>query len=411
MATFYLSKLDTSETLTVAATMSGESGAITADKIIEKDISLSKAKTIFKVIFTGGSLTANVPTGKFTTDADFLSAFESEIDDGVLGFVDKLVQEMTGSSGASDILDNEADIKTEILARIESGITTIEAGAGAGNAACIELFNQIKAAYPGRFELISSVPATAAGNNFTGKTYTNCLVTSSGTGAGAKVNSFVYEADETGTPPGLQLTVTGNDVGSNDPTSYTEDNVLLFIHPGTGTGFFIKLSANQATSLNGNGTTTLTMTEITTATNGATFSLFKKINSGDDTTTVTPSGTPVLTIEVTGGAISDTTITTANTSDLSPDFTDGDTIVAYKLGETPEAIVLTLNTITAAYLNNDLAHADGVSLPLESTDKLDVKLTLATKGDTEEEVGQTDASGDAITFSYSFGFRGKLALA
>lgn len=90
---------------------------------------------------------------------------------------------------------------------------------------------------------------------------------------------------------------------------------------------------------------------------------------------------------------------------MSSDFSDGDVIVAYKTGTSPEAIVLTLNPFTAAYLNNNLANENGVSMPLLSTDTLDFKLTLAAKA------GQTDASGDAITYSFSYALRGKLDLA
>lgn len=393
MPRFYLSDLDTSETLTVAATMSGSSATITADSTIAKSISLSKAKTIFKCIFTSGSLTTN-PTGKFSADADFLTPFATVADSDVLSFVDGLVQEMTGSSGSSDILDNEAAMKTEIITRIGSGITTIEAGAGAGPAACVSLFAQIKDADPGRFELTSSVPVTAAGNDFTGKTYTDCLVAATGSGSGAKVTAFDYA--------NLALSVTGRD-GSG--SVYTSGDVLLFIHPVTGTGFSVTIDAGQAGNLNGNSasTDTLTMTEIAAANiTATTFNLFKKLGTNADTTTVTPTGSPVLTTEVSGGAITDTTITTANTSGSSSDFSDEETIVAYKKGASPEAIVLTLNPITAAFLNNDLANADGVSMPLVSTDELDFKLTLATKAD------QTDASGDAITYSYSYALRGTL---
>ena len=398
MPRFYLTELDTSETLTVAAAMSGTaSTTISADATIEKSISLSRAKNMFRCVFTSGTL-ESAPTGKFNTDDAFLTTFATVADSDVLSFVDGLVTEMTGASGASDVLDNELAIKNEMTARIASGIDTIEAGAGAGNTACVSLFNQIKAADggagAGRFEFSSSVPATAAGDDFTNKTYTNCLVTSQGSGSGAKVNSF-SDAGATGT-----LGYRGR---GTDGADYAADEILLFIHPVTGTGFKCTLSENDAGNLNGNGTGTLTVNEIAAANiTATTFSLFKKLGSNADTTTVTPDGSPVLTTEVSGGAITDTTLTTANTAEQS-DFSDGDVIIAYKIGATPEAIVLTLNTITAAHLNNDFANAAGVSLPLLSTDELDFKLTLAAKAD------QTDASGDAITYSFSYALRGTLS--
>jgi hypothetical protein len=391
MPRFYLSDLDTSETLTVAATMSGSSATITADSTIAKSISLSKAKAIFKCIFTDGSL-STAPTGNFSADADFLTTFATVADSDVLKFMDGLVQEMTGFSGSSDVLDNEAAMKTEITTRFASGITTIETGAGSGPAACVSLFNQIKAADPGRFELTSSVPTTASGNDFSGKSYTNCLVTATGAGSGGSVNAFTYAMP-------LGLTVTGhNGSGGN----YSLNDVLLFIHPVTGTGFSRTLTQLDADLLNGSNSGTIAMTEIAAANiTATTFSLFNKLGTNADTTTVTPTGNPVLTTEVSGGNITDTTITTDNTSGSS-DFSDGEIIVAYKIGASPEAIVITLNPITAAFLNNDLANAGGVSMPLVSSDELDFKLTLAAKAD------QKDASGDAITYSYSYALRGTL---
>ena len=399
MPTFYLKDLDTSETLTVSATMSGTSETISSNATIEKSISLVKAKAIFKCIFTSGSLTTGNPTGNFTTDTDFLTPFQTVLDADMLKFVDGLVTEMTGASGATDVLDNEDTIKTEITTRFGTGITNIEAGAGAGDTACVSLFDQIKYAAPERFKLSSSVPATTGEIN--GLTYTNCLVTSQSSletaGSGAKVTGFDYDTKA--------LSIAGRD-GSG--SAYENGDVLLFIHPVTGTGFSVTINADQAGNLNGNSasTDTLTMTEIAEANiTATTFSLFKKLGSGD-TEDVTPSGGLVLTTEVGGdpSKITDTTITTANAAGSS-NFADGDVIVAYTTGASPQAIVMTLNTITAAYLNNDLANAGGVSMPLLSTDELDFKLTLAAKA------GQTDASGDAITYSFSYGLRGTLDLA
>lgn len=395
MPNFYLNDLAITQQLTEAATMSGSSATIDADAtIIEESISLSDAKDVFKCIFSSGSLTTN-PAGKFTADDTFLSVFEDPSTDDVLPFVSGLVQEMTGASGASDVLDNESDVKADVVAKIISGITAIESGeidndATKGNAACVSLFNQIKEADAARFKLISSVPATTGGNDIESVTYTNCLVTSQGNGAGATVTEFDYDT--------LTLTLTGNDSGANP---YANGEVLLFIHPVTGTGFKVAINGTQAGTLNGNGTTTLTMTEIAEANiTAGTFSLYKKLGSGD-TITVTPNGTTVLTTEHDGTNITDTTNTTANNAGQS-DFADGDVIVAYKTGASPEAIVLTLNTITAAYLNNDLANTDGVSMPLLATDKLDFKVTIEAAGT------QKDASGVDITYTHNFGLRGTL---
>lgn len=404
--TFYLTDLDITQQLSEVATMAGEAAAILADTTISKNISLSDAKDVFKCIFPANTL-SDAPTGIFAANDTFLSVFENPSTDDVLPFVSGLVQEMTGAPGASDILDNEAGVKADVAAKFESGITAMESGVidndtTKGDDACVSLFDQIKAADSTRFQLRSSVPETTG--NITVLNYTNCLVTSQSSletaGSGAKVTGFDY-----GTKA---LSIAGRDGGGS---LYANGDILLFIHPDTGRGFTVTIDANQAGKLNGNSadTDTLTMTEIAEAnlTNETTFSLFKKINSGSDTTDVTPPEvTPgvslTLTIEHNGTSITDTTITTANVAGRS-DFSDGDVIVAYTTGATPKAIVLTLNTITAAYLNNHLANASGVSMPLIADDKLDFKITIAAAG------GQKDAGGETtITYTHSYALRGTL---
>jgi len=408
--TFYLDELAITQQLSTEATMNGEEKTIDADAtIIEGSISLSDAKNMFKCIFTNGTLTTN-PTGNFSPNPDFLSDFNTVDDSDVLSFLDGLVTEMTGASGASDVLDNESVVKDNVVLKLQSGITAIESGVidndtTKGDAACVSLFNQIKQADSTRFQLISSVPTTTGDNNLSSVRHTNCLVAATGSGSGAKVTAFDYAT--------LKLTIEGRD-GSG--AAYAADDVLLFIHSSTGTGFFVTINTTQAGNLNGNSanTDTLTMTEIAEANiTAGTFSNFKKLNSDEitdvtptsgDTTDVTPTGSLELTVEHGGTEITDTTITTANNTGQS-DFSDGDVIVAYSTGATPQAIVLTLNSVTAAFLNNNLANAGGVSMPLVSTDKLDFKVTIEAAGT------QKDASGGPITYTHNFGLRGKLDLA
>ena len=54
--------------------------------------------------------------------------FENPSTDDVLPFVNGLVTEMTGAPGASDVLDNEASVKENVVSKFTSGITAIESG-------------------------------------------------------------------------------------------------------------------------------------------------------------------------------------------------------------------------------------------------------------------------------------------
>lgn len=398
--TTYVSDFDTSNQTTQTATaQTGALSVLVSDNNIAQNISLSDARAAFKIV-TDNNFAATDSTGLFTTDATMLANFQPPADSDILHFTSKLSSEIFGFANGTGLLANEDAVKTDFITTFNNGVDTIEAGgdAAAGNAGCLTIFNQMKITDIGRFNLshTAALPvAPTASEDLSARTLE--LFTHQ-SGSGVKVTSVVN-----GTPNAVRITAAGTAGG------YASGDIVWFIHPVTGQIYQTTLDASNASDFNStanNNTLISTFIAVTSATQGRVFNKFyiKGDNVSTDVTPVT-SNTLALTV---GAAVTDLTITTQNTL-LQSDFSADQQLIMVSEGTSaqhPQSIVFGsngINSIQAAYLNNGITDAAGISLPFEIGDILQFALTITSAA------GQVDSSSVAFSVNNIYGLIATLA--
>lgn len=398
--TTYVSDFDTSnQTAQTATAQTGTLSALVSDNTIAQNISLSDARAAFKIV-TDNNFAATDSTGLFTTDATMLANFQPPADSDILHFTSKLSSEIFGFANGTGLLANEDAVKTDFITTFNDGVDTIEAGgdAAAGNAGCLTIFNQMKISDIGRFNLshTAALPgAPTASEDLTGRTlelYTHQ------SGSGVKVTSVAH-----GTPDTVILNAAGTD------GKYAVADIVWFIHPVTGQIYQTTLDETNKSDFNSTANNAIVITTfvaVTSATQGRVFNKFyiKGDSSSIDATPVT-SNSLALTV---GAAVTDLTITTQNTL-LQSDFLADQQLIMVSEGTSPQhpqSIVFGINginSIQAAYLNNGITDAAGISLPFESGDILQFALTITSAA------GQVDSSSVAFSVNNIYGLIATLA--
>jgi len=398
--TTYVSDFDTSNQTTQTATaQTGALSALVSDNNIAQNISLSDARAAFKIV-TDNNFAATDSTGLFTTDATMLANFQPPADSDILHFTSKLSSEIFGFANGTGLLANEDAVKTDFITTFNNGVDTIEAGgdAAAGNAGCLTIFNQMKITDIGRFNLSHEAALPVAPTVSEDLTARTLELFTHQSGSGVKVISVAH-----GTPDTVTLTAAGTLGG------YVAADIVWFIHPVTGQIYQTTLDAGNASDFNSSANTAIVITTfiaVTSATQGRVFNKFyiKGNNVATDATPVT-SNTLALTV---GAAVTDLTITTQNTL-LQSDFSADQQLIMVSEGTSaqhPQSIVFGINginSIQAAYLNNGITDAAGISLPFESGDILQFALTITSA------TGQVDSSSVAFSVNNIYGLIATLA--
>jgi len=399
--TTYVSNFDSACTTDVSATLLLATPTLSSDSTIAKNISISDAAGVFKILYTDNSGNPEY-SGSFATNTSLLSAFKNPVPTDVLKFTSKLSNAIFGFNNGVELFTNEGAVKADIVSNFNAAIDVIEAGgdSSAGNAGCMTVFNSMKVNAITRFDLGYSAVIPSGSGNITGSR-TIPLYDASGNAISTTVKSFTT-SDSTAIchiPAGDK--------------SYIAGKLVWFIHPVTGQIYHKHLSAGDLTNFNATNASdsNVVFNAVTTATLNREFSKFYL--KGTSSTDATPLSQATAPLVVTKGTnVTDLTITTPNTS-AQTDFVIGNALIMVSLGAdgvadtptegtnnvAPEAIVIdSINSIQTAYLNGAILHADGVSLPFEVNDVLQFKLTVNAFATQKKFDGTTDI--DPTSHSY-----------
>lgn len=405
----YVPAFDTTVLTTTSALAQTDTlSVIDASNNISKDISILTARNVFKIV-TSNDFSPTDSQGKFVSDSstNWLEPYQTVDDENVLQFTSKLSTKIFGFANGTGLLANEALVKSNFVERFQLGVNTIEdASDASGNAGCVTIFNQMKLTAIERFNLSynAAIPSAPTASNDLASCnialFRKNIGVATGIDTGVKVTSVTHS-------PSLSVTLTA----ATSSAGFLGAQIVWFIHPVTGQIYQQSISSDDANNFNSTANTAIVITDfiaVTAANSTREFNKFYKQG-----TTLTPAliaDTTPLKLTV-GTTVGDLTITTQNTLNrANPDFFPGDRLIMVSEGtdtQHPQSIVFVssgINSIQAAYLNNDITNPYGISLPFEVNDELHFKLTM------QSATGQQDTNNVPFTITNSYALKARLTV-